>query len=240
MKFRWLRYSLRTLVIAVLLAGSASGLWWRWEPWHEYWHIESSVTSATFSPDARFVAVLSSGFNVEQPLAPLRYDAELILLEVSTQAVYRRFNEELDGLFEWVAPGIYFAPDSSEVGFGSETTNGWGVGLHIWNVETGQKPRPFPTPPQAELQMQKRGEPERYHVTEDWTYAEKSLDGKYMLMSNKHQVKLWSARRPEYWWGVAWLPEFWLTLLFAGAFGWSVRRDKRLLPARAANAGEVR
>jgi WD40 repeat protein len=26
-------------------------------------------------------------------------------------------------------------------------------------------------------------------------------------------------RRPEYWWGVAWLPEFWLTALFAGAFG---------------------
>jgi WD40 repeat protein len=39
---------------------------------------------------------------------------------------------------------------------------------------------------------------------------------------------VWHRRRPEYWWGVAWLPEFWLTALFAGALGWSVWRDGRL------------
>jgi hypothetical protein len=36
-----------------------------------------------------------------------------------------------------------------------------------------------------------------------------------------------SRRRPEYWWGVAWLAEFWLTALFAGALGWSVWRDRK-------------
>jgi len=39
---------------------------------------------------------------------------------------------------------------------------------------------------------------------------------------------IWSCRRPEYWWGVAWLPEFWLTAVFAGALGWSVWRDRRM------------
>jgi hypothetical protein len=36
-------------------------------------------------------------------------------------------------------------------------------------------------------------------------------------------------KRPEYWWGLAWLPEFWLTLLFAGALAWNVWRDRRTL-----------
>jgi len=38
-KRRWFRFSLRTLVVAVLLAGSAMGLWWRWEPWVLEWHV---------------------------------------------------------------------------------------------------------------------------------------------------------------------------------------------------------
>jgi len=41
---------------------------------------------------------------------------------------------------------------------------------------------------------------------------------------------VWLRRRPEYWWGVAWLAEFWLTVVFAGAFVWSVWRDRRTLP----------
>jgi WD40 repeat protein len=40
-------------------------------------------------------------------------------------------------------------------------------------------------------------------------------------------MRLWHRRRPEYWWGVAWLPEFWLTVLFAGALVWSVWRDRK-------------
>jgi len=36
-------------------------------------------------------------------------------------------------------------------------------------------------------------------------------------------------RRPEYWWGIVWLPEFWLTILLAGGFLVSVWRDRRRL-----------
>ena len=42
-----------------------------------------------------------------------------------------------------------------------------------------------------------------------------------------NHARVWRRRRPEYWWGVAWLPEFWLTVLFAGALGWSVWRDRK-------------
>jgi len=35
-------------------------------------------------------------------------------------------------------------------------------------------------------------------------------------------------RRPPYWWGFAWLPEFWLTFVLGCAFIWSILRDRRL------------
>lgn len=38
-------------------------------------------------------------------------------------------------------------------------------------------------------------------------------------------IHLWTRHRPEYWWGLAWLSEFWLTVVLAAAFLWSLRRD---------------
>ena len=38
---------------------------------------------------------------------------------------------------------------------------------------------------------------------------------------------VWNYRHPEPWWGVACLLEFWLTVGFACAFVWSLRRDRR-------------
>jgi hypothetical protein len=46
---------------------------------------------------------------------------------------------------------------------------------------------------------------------------------------------LYSRRRPEYWWGVAWLPECWLTLLFGAGFLWCVWRDRKTLAAQPPN-----
>jgi len=43
---------------------------------------------------------------------------------------------------------------------------------------------------------------------------------------------LWLRRRPEWWWGVFYLWEFWLTVAFAGVFVWSVVRDRRSLRAK--------
>jgi WD40 repeat protein len=43
------------------------------------------------------------------------------------------------------------------------------------------------------------------------------------------QFRVWHCRRPESWWGVAWLPEFWLVILLGCAFAWSVWRDRCVL-----------
>lgn len=42
-------------------------------------------------------------------------------------------------------------------------------------------------------------------------------------------VEVWRRRRPEFWWGVAWLPEFWLTVVFAVLLVWSLVPDFRTL-----------
>ena len=39
------------------------------------------------------------------------------------------------------------------------------------------------------------------------------------------RVFVWHRRRPEYWYGVAWLWEIWATVFFALALVWSVWRD---------------
>jgi hypothetical protein len=55
-------------------------------------------------------------------------------------------------------------------------------------------------------------------------------DGTCILVKAAPIMKILCRRRPEYWWGLAWLPEFWLSLVFSGAFIWSVWRDRRELP----------
>ena len=39
---------------------------------------------------------------------------------------------------------------------------------------------------------------------------------------------IYRRRRPEYWWGVAWLPEFWLTVVLSGGLVVSVWRDRKM------------
>jgi hypothetical protein len=40
-------------------------------------------------------------------------------------------------------------------------------------------------------------------------------------------LAVWSRRRPERWWGIAWLPEFWLTLILAVLLLANVARNWR-------------
>ena len=45
-------------------------------------------------------------------------------------------------------------------------------------------------------------------------------------------IKLWRRHRPEWWWGVFWLPASWTSLVLAVALAWSVRRGLRRQKAR--------
>jgi WD40 repeat protein len=54
-----------------------------------------------------------------------------------------------------------------------------------------------------------------------------SPDGNTIVTESESLLQIWRRRHPEYWWGVMLLPEFWLTLVLAGGFFWSIRRDWR-------------
>jgi len=56
---RWLRFSLRTLLLFVLLIGSAATLWWNWGPWTVAFSVEAPgrVTAVEFSDDDAFLII---------------------------------------------------------------------------------------------------------------------------------------------------------------------------------------
>lgn len=57
-----------------------------------------------------------------------------------------------------------------------------------------------------------------------------SPDGRHLAVTDQQGALLFcSRRRPEYWWGIAWLPEFWLAVVFGGVVAWSLHRDWREL-----------
>jgi len=48
-----------------------------------------------------------------------------------------------------------------------------------------------------------------------------------IAIAARDEIYIHERRRPEYWWGLAWLPEFWLTAVLAIAMVGSLRRDWR-------------
>ena len=61
-----------------------------------------------------------------------------------------------------------------------------------------------------------------------------SPDGDRMVVAGANgRLQVFSKRRPEWWWGIFWLWEFWLTVAFAALFIWSVLRDRRSLAPSA-------
>ena len=54
-------------------------------------------------------------------------------------------------------------------------------------------------------------------------------DGKCIATGGYNGATVYRRRRPEWWWGIFWLWEFWLAAAFAGLFAWSAWRDRRAL-----------
>ncbi len=46
-------------------------------------------------------------------------------------------------------------------------------------------------------------------------------------------LRLWHNRRPEQWYGVFWLPEFWLTVVLGVGLLWSLWRDRTAMRGAA-------
>jgi len=57
MRFPFRRFSLRTLLLAVLLIGSAGGLYYRWQPWAKAASVDGFASQ--FSADLRYSATFN-------------------------------------------------------------------------------------------------------------------------------------------------------------------------------------
>ena len=61
-----------------------------------------------------------------------------------------------------------------------------------------------------------------------------SPDGyRIVTASADYMARVWRRVRPEWWYGVFWLPQFWFAALFAVGFAWSLLRDYKKLMRQA-------
>src|SRR5260370_7588398 len=111
---RWFpRFSLLTLLVAVMLVGSGMMLWWHWEPWvleHVLRGHSDKVISATFSPDGRQIATVS-------------WDATARIWDATTGKCLCEL--------KWRPYSAIFSPDSHRV-----VTPTLNKIAPIWNTET--------------------------------------------------------------------------------------------------------
>ena len=306
---RWRpRFSLRTLVVFLLLVTSGVGLWWHWEAWYPIRHVPLrdfplGKTYASLSPDCRRVAYCSAG---RVAIWDTKTGNRLhVLPEEAAGAITLwdpRYSQDGTRIFvigddaqgarhvlEWrpetgargflpvgdhkelysahYAPdGIYsilYSPD------GKRWLNDGRDGLMIltdgdsseWITLPGRGDRCYSarfshdgarvvcgasvTGPSGDRRCLVRV----YDVRQRkllWVFEDAELIGwaqsaaftpegnEIMMASAWGQITTWRRRRPEWWWGVFWLWEFWLTAAFAGLFVWSVVRDRRALGKREA------
>jgi len=179
------RFSLRTLVVFLLLVTSGVGLWWRWEPWLMVSEIPDVPNG--FSKNGRYAVAFPGS-------APPRcYDAG-------------------SGEFSHYSQ----APSDTDTYDGERGTTQDGVYLKDGEIRSRRTGRKY-----AVAKAPRR-------------IVGISPSGSMILVANDPlatwpSTTLCRRTRPEPWWGVFWLWEFWLTVALAGVFVWSVWRDRGAL-----------
>lgn len=208
---------------------------------------ESGVTCAAWSPNGMQFASGS-------------HDGTALVWDVAAKSSRLVFNGHLDDAKDPRFPpninSIAFSSDGKWIATGSEDGT-----ARFWNAETGSQSLVLQTrrDDSSEVASVSISADERCLVTacsyeEVWIWS--LIDGTLLYQLAPHIKYVHSAvfspdgneivtasddgsscllsrRRPEYWWGIAWLPEFWLTILFGIGLLWSLYRDFRMLRAKS-------
>jgi len=212
------RFSLRTLVVFMLLVTSGVGLWWRWSPWPRTAHIHFPdhfmPTEASFDADRVVLVGCIMDFPDFESLGALTWAKYRIRRRKGKRSLTLDDAEGTwtGGLHDPSPPRDAFSPD----GVRKATTGFRGT----WVVASA-------TDRQLMLLPHSRG----MALGDVWgPLVIFSPDGREIVVGELDgTVSIYRRRRPEWWWGVFWLWEFWLTAALAGVFVWSVWRDRGAL-----------
>ena len=126
------------------------------------------------------------------------------------------FGRELFQIYDTAVACVRFSPDCNRLAVLSPDSSN--LALKLWDLKTETKA--------VSIKLKDQLDSVAF-----------STDGLSILMGNRKVRNEWDSasvftsalrrRHPEQWWGVAWLPEFWLTVVFAGALVWSGWRDRK-------------
>jgi len=218
-----MKFSLRSLILLVALCGSAYGLWARWEPWVlDAKHVggqndqvndrtrKNFLIPTNKAPNGDWMAwrgETGGSYDVGGFPGPSgRGDpfTEIYVVEKRTG------NDRLK--LHIAPPGAYcatFSPDGRRI-----LTAGHNADAVIWDARTGDQ--------LARLS-------DGVKPVEMVSFSDDGLQ--FVAWDEDHVARFYRRRRPEYWWGMAWLPEFWLTLVLGGGLVFSLWRDSRIMRA---------
>jgi hypothetical protein len=127
-KGRRFRFSLRTLAIATLLAGSGMGLWWRWDPWSVLMAFNEVPTDVGFAPDGSFFYTYRWSGAAKA--------ACTTVWDTQTRTVRFSFAERAEKVGYW-QDGIRSSPNARWFTVREQT----GMREHVFDANTGQKVR---------------------------------------------------------------------------------------------------
>ncbi len=218
------KFSLRTLVVFPLLLTCGIGLLLRWPAWSLDVQIRQQpfVVSASFSADGQEVAIRRGKIDGG---AGRVVGAEETVRHVETGKEIR--SRPLQKTSAPIDDGrLYISPDGTrtlEMLFDPERS----IAPMHWNDRRRGR-----VVVRDATSYRWLGD----LVTEDGDVvsARFSPDGEKIVTATKlGDIRIWRRRRPEWWWGVFYLWEFWLTVAFAGLFVWSVVRDRRRIGSKS-------
>jgi len=225
------RFSLRTLVVFLLLVTSGVGLWMHWEPWAIAW--QQDFDGCVYS-----IELTSAGEEVRVVGNPILYPEHEFPPSFPGVTQLRRYYRIRDGArvgkedvtytpeqkddyirsFPKPPPTSCTSPDGRRTIARASVTMATGRTLKVGKITVTDA---------------KTGEV--LTEIEDGGSARGPFtcllidNGRCLVAHAADGVVCFRRRRPEWWWGVFWLWEFWLTAVFAGLFVWSVVRDRRAL-----------
>jgi hypothetical protein len=247
---RWriprLRFSLRTLLLLTVLAGSGLALCLPRDLWEMEWSVLLPCTEGK--------APSIGCFSAKNDLLLCHGGDQNLTVDLATGRPISDLEAERRGLWDagWICPQMAGGEYSAALAISGSRqrilwvrADGWSRTCYVNRVPVGEQgvitasgPRMFEVRrpflgPENIIRVCDGQHREREQINAPARVRQLEFvpgyDDRFLGVLDDGRICLWSRRRSEPWRGVAWLPEFWLTVIFAGGLVWSVWRDRRTL-----------